>query len=99
VPDRVCVVWVGLLEKPLEVIRRWPRWTVAAAHGGRHAPCTGAAHLPAVSIITVGHGHRPLKALFARLVAAFYALLGTMSGDVGQRLLVTALHRFPASLC
>jgi hypothetical protein len=22
--DRVCVVWAGLLNKPLEVVRRWP---------------------------------------------------------------------------
>jgi hypothetical protein len=33
VPDRVCVAWPVLPEKPLEVVCRWPRCTFVAAHG------------------------------------------------------------------
>jgi hypothetical protein len=99
VSDGVCVVWVGLLEKPIEVVRRWPHRTLVATRSGRDAPHVGATHLLVVAIIAVGHGHSPLKALFAPLVAAFDALLGAVSGDIRRRLLVAARCHLPASLC
>jgi hypothetical protein len=46
-----------------------------------------------------GHGHSPLKALLAPVVAAFDALLGKMGGDVGRCLLVAARGCLPAFLC
>jgi hypothetical protein len=37
VPDGVCVVWAGLLEKPFEVVCSWARLTIfAIGHG--HGP-------------------------------------------------------------
>jgi hypothetical protein len=41
-PNGVCVVWVGILEKPLEVVRRRPCRMVAAAHVGRDSSCAAA---------------------------------------------------------
>jgi hypothetical protein len=45
------------------------------------------------------HGHRPLKALLASLVATFNALLAPVSGDVRRRLCVTTQGHHPTSLC
>jgi hypothetical protein len=52
-----------------------------------------------VAIIAAGHGRSPLKVLLAPLVAAFNALLGTVSGDVGWCFFVVARRLLPASLC
>jgi hypothetical protein len=62
-------------------------------------PCVKVARLPVMAIIAAGRGHSSLKALFAHLVAAFDALLGVVSGDVGWCLLVTARYHLPASQC
>jgi hypothetical protein len=83
VPDGVCVVWVGLLEKPLDVVRRWPHRKLATVHGGRDTPRVRASRLLAVAIVVAGHAHSPLKAMFAPLIATFDTLLGAVSGDVG----------------
>jgi hypothetical protein len=92
------MVWAGLLEKPLEVIQRRPRRTLVTVHGGRDAPRAGATRLPVVAVIMAGRGHSPLKALFAPLVATFDGLLGPVSANIGQCLLVTAWCRHPTSL-
>jgi hypothetical protein len=34
VPDGLCVVWVGLLEEPLKVVRRRPHLMLVVVHGG-----------------------------------------------------------------
>jgi hypothetical protein len=68
-PNGVCVVWVGLLEKPLEVVCRRPRPTLVTMHGGGDASHARAAHLPVKAIIMVGRGRGPLKALLAPLFA------------------------------
>jgi hypothetical protein len=83
VPDGVCMVWAGLLEKPLEVVHRQPHRTLVIARGGRDAPHAGATHLLVVAIVVPGHGHCPWKAYFAPVVASFDALLGAASGDIG----------------
>jgi hypothetical protein len=79
-PDGVRVVWAGLLEKPFEVVRRWPRLTLIVACGGQGAPHTGAAHL---IIVVVDRGCGPMKVLLAPLFAAFATLLGAVGGNVG----------------
>jgi hypothetical protein len=99
VPDEVCVVWSCLLEKPLEVVHRRPHRMLVVACDGRDAPHIGVARLPTVAIVTVSHGCSPLKALFAPLVAAFDALLSTVSSDVGRHLLITAWCHHPTSPC
>jgi hypothetical protein len=72
---------------------------LVAASGGRDASHTGAAHLLVVVVVMADHGHGPLKALLAPLVATFDALLGTVSGDIGQCLPIAAQGGLPASLC
>jgi hypothetical protein len=86
VPDGVCVVWAGLLEKPLEMVCRWPRWTLVAVRGGPDAPRTRAARLQVIAVIVSGHGCSPLKAVFAPLVATFNDLRVTGG--------VTSLHPY-----
>jgi hypothetical protein len=81
--DGVCVVWAGLLEKPLEVLHRRPRRAVVTACGSQDAPHTRATHL----------------ATFVPLVATFDALMGAVSGDVRRCLRVTTRCHLPASLC
>jgi hypothetical protein len=93
------VVWAGLLKKALEVVHRRPPRTLVTTHGSRDVPRTGAASLPVVAVVTDGHGHTPLKALFAPLVADFDALLGAVSRDIGRCLLVPARCHLLASLC
>jgi hypothetical protein len=83
------VVWVGLLEKPLEEVRRRPRWTLVALRAGRDVSRARAACLPVVAIVVAGCGRSLLKALFAPLIVDFDALQGAVSGDVGWRPLVT----------
>jgi hypothetical protein len=95
VPDGICVVWVGLLEKPLEVVHRRPRLMLVTVCGSCGASHAGAAHL---AIIIIGRGHGPLKALPAPLFATFDALLGDVGGDVGRHLPITAWGRLLASL-
>jgi hypothetical protein len=34
VPEVVCVVWVGFLKEPLEVVHGWPRLMLVATYGG-----------------------------------------------------------------
>jgi hypothetical protein len=99
VPNRVCVVWICLLKKPLEVVCRQPHRTLIVMRGSRDAPHVETACLPVVAIITASRGCSPLKALFAPLVATFDALLGVVSCDVRRRLLVAAWCHLPASLC
>jgi hypothetical protein len=68
VPDRVCMVWSGMLEKPLEVVHRRPHQTLFTAHSHRDVSPTGATHLLVIAVITVSHGHGPLKACLQRVV-------------------------------
>jgi hypothetical protein len=96
--DGVCVVWVGLLEEPLEVVCRRPLLTLVAVLDGRDTPHVGATCLTVVAVVVVGHGHVPLRALLAPLLAALEALLGAVDGDVGQHILAIAWGRLPASL-
>jgi hypothetical protein len=92
-PDGVCVVLAGLHEKPLEVVCRWPHWTLVTVHGDRYAPHAEAICLPVMVIIADGQGRSPLKALFVPLVAAIDALLGAVSSFIGWRLLIAARRR------
>jgi hypothetical protein len=94
--DGVCVVWAGLLEKPFEVVCRQPRLMLVIACGSRGGPHTGGACL---TVIAIGCGPDPLKALLAPLFATINALLGAVGGDVGRRLALTAQGRLPTSLC
>jgi hypothetical protein len=93
------MVLVGLIEKPPEVVRRWPRQTFVAVRGGCGAPHTEATRIPITAIIIAGHCHSPLKALPAPLAAAFDALLGTVSSNIRWHLLVAPRCHVPASLC
>jgi hypothetical protein len=93
------VVWAGLLKKPLEAVRRSPRWALLTASGSRDASHTGATRLPVLSVIVVGCGSGPLRALLEPLIAAFDSLLGVVSGDIRRHLLVMAQGHLPASLC
>jgi hypothetical protein len=52
-----------------------------------------------MAIVAAGHGHSALMVLFAPLVAAFDALLGEVSDDVGWRFLVATRCFLPTSLC
>jgi hypothetical protein len=99
VPDGVCMVWIGLLEKPLELVHRQLRRTLAAVCIGRDASHTGATRLLVVAIIVDSRGRGPLKALLMPLAAAFDDLVGAVSGYIGKCPLVTARGRLPASLC
>jgi hypothetical protein len=89
VPDGVCVVWTGLVEKPFEVVHRQPCLTLVVASGGQGVPHAGATRL------TIGHGRGPLKALFAPLFVAFAALLGAIGDDVRRHVLVAARGHLP----
>jgi hypothetical protein len=97
--DGVRVVWASLLEKPLEVFCRRPRRTLVVVLSGRDAPHAGAARHPVVTVVVAGHGRSPLKVLFAPLLAAFYALLGAVSGDVEWHLLIATQCLPPSSPC
>jgi hypothetical protein len=81
--DGVCVVWAGLLNKPLEVVHRWPRQEFVAVRDSRDLSHAGATSLSAAVVAMAGHGRGPLRALLAPLVAAFDAVLSTVSGDIG----------------
>jgi hypothetical protein len=85
------------LEKPLEVVRRWPHWILAAVHIGRDASHTKATHLPITAVVVGARG--PLKALLAPLATAFDALLGVVSGNIRWCLLVATRGCLPTSLC
>jgi hypothetical protein len=98
-PDGVRVVWVGLLEEPLEVVCRWPRRTLVAARSSQAASHARATYLPVVTVIIAGHGRNPLKSLLAPLVAAFDTLLCAVGGDVGWCLLVAIRGCLLASPC
>jgi hypothetical protein len=63
------MVSAGLLKQPLDVARRRPCRTFAAARVDRDVSHIGPARLPVVAIITDGCGCGPLKALL-ELVAA-----------------------------
>jgi hypothetical protein len=93
--DEVCVVWADLLEKPFEVVHRWHCLTPAVACSGQGVPHVRAARL---TIVAVGRGHDPLKALLAPLFATFDTLLGAMGGDVERHLPITARGHLLASL-
>jgi hypothetical protein len=73
---------VGLIEKPLAVVHRWPHQTLAAARVDRDVSHTGTTRLPVVAVFIDGHGPSSLRALFAPLATAFDALLGTVSDDI-----------------
>jgi hypothetical protein len=92
------MVWVGLLEEPLEVVRGWPRRMFVTVHDDCGAQNVGAAHVLVAAVVTAGHGRSPLKALLAPLIAAFDILVDTVSSDIGRCLLVTARCRLLASL-
>jgi hypothetical protein len=93
VSNRVCVVWVGLFDKPLDVVCRRPRLSLFATSGGQGVSPTGGACL---AVVAVGRG--PMKALLAPLSATFDALLGAVRGDVGWHLPVATWGCLPASL-
>jgi hypothetical protein len=61
------MVWVGLLEESFEVICRWPRLTPV-----------GAACLPVVAIVMVGHGRGTLGTLVVPPLVTLSTLLGTV---------------------
>jgi hypothetical protein len=98
VPDRVCVVWPGFLEDPLEVVCGRLRLMLVAVCDSRDAPHIRATHLPVIAIIMVGCGHSPLKALLVPPFATLDALPTAVDGDVGWRSLTAAQGRLPASL-
>jgi hypothetical protein len=77
------VVWAGLLEEPLEVVRRRHHLMLVAMRGGHNTPHTGSACPPHVAIVMLSHGHGPLKALLRPLLAALDALLSTADRDNG----------------
>jgi hypothetical protein len=93
------VVWVGLLEKPLEVVCGWPCQTPIAASGGQDVSHARAARHLVMAIIMAGRGHGPLRALLVPLVAALDTLLGIVSTDIERCLHVAARGGLPASLC
>jgi hypothetical protein len=76
------MVWAGLLQRPLEVVCRWPYQAHVATRDAQDAPHARTAHFPAATIITTGHGHGPCSVLPAPHVVTFDSLLGAMSGDV-----------------
>jgi hypothetical protein len=80
VPDGVCVVWVGLLEKPFELVCRRSHLTLVIVCGGLGALHVGATCL---IVVAVSHGRGPMKAMLVTLFAAFDAHLGAFGGDVG----------------
>jgi hypothetical protein len=94
--NRVHVVWAGLLEEALEVVRKQPCLPLIVVRGGQDASHTGASRLPIVAVIVVSHGH--LRPLLAPLFAALNTLLSAVDGNIERRLLVTAQGRLPASL-
>jgi hypothetical protein len=98
VPDGVCMVWVGFLMEPLEVVHGRPRLTLVATCGGQDVPHTGATQHPVVAIVMVGCGRGPLKALPAPLSATLDTLPAAVDGDVGRRSLAAARGRLPVSL-
>jgi hypothetical protein len=98
VPGRVCVIWAGFLEEPLDVMHRWPHLTLFTVRGGPDATHARTACLPVVAIIVVGRGHGPLRALLPALFATLDALLRVVGGDVGRRLLAAAWGHLPVSL-
>jgi hypothetical protein len=57
--DRVGMVWASLLNKPLEVVRRWPRQASIAMRGSHDLSHAEATYLPAIVIATAGHGRGP----------------------------------------
>jgi hypothetical protein len=65
--------------------------------GSRDTPHAGAARLPVIAVVVIGHGHSPLRMLLASPVAALGAFPGAMDGDVRRCLLAVAWGRFPAS--
>jgi hypothetical protein len=93
VPDVVCVVWIGLFKKPLEVDYRRHHLLLITMCVGRRVSPTGAARL---TIIAIGCG--PLKALLAPLSATFDALLGVVGGDVRRHLPIASWGHRLASL-
>jgi hypothetical protein len=95
VPDEVCVLWAGLLEKAFEVVHRQPHPMLVVACGSWGAPHAEGSHL---TVVAVDRGHGPLKALLVPLFSAFDALLGDVGGDVRRRLPITSRGRLPASL-
>jgi hypothetical protein len=98
VPDGVCVVWACLFEEPHEVVHKRPHLTLVATFSNHDAPSVGATYLHLVTIILVDRGHGPSKALLSPFLATHDALLSTVDGDVGWRLLAAASGRLPASL-
>jgi hypothetical protein len=87
VPDGVCVVWTGLINKPHQVVHRRPHPILVATCGGRDVPQVGAACLV---VIAIGRGCGPLKALLVPLFANFDTLPGAVGGDVRQCLPIAA---------
>jgi hypothetical protein len=57
--DGVCVVWAGLLKKPLEVVCRRPHQAPVAVCGGRDVSHTGPARFLVTTIIMACHGCGP----------------------------------------
>jgi hypothetical protein len=64
VPDGVCMFWAGLIEKPFEVVLRWPHLALVAECSDRDAPHARASRL---AIVAVSCGRGPLKVLLAPL--------------------------------
>jgi hypothetical protein len=98
VPNRVCVVWAGFLDEPLEVVRGQPCLTLVAVCDSRGAPHARVACLSIVGVIVVSHGHGSLEALLMPLFATHDALPTAVDGDVRRCSLGAAWGCLPASL-
>jgi hypothetical protein len=95
VPNGVCVVWLHLLEEPLEVLYRRLYLTVVVVHDGRDTHHIEATCLP---IIMFSHGHAPFKAQVVPLLATLDALLAAVDRDVGWCHLGATWGHLPVSL-
>jgi hypothetical protein len=84
------MVWVGLLEESLELVRRRPHLMLAATCYSRDVPHGGATYFLIIAAIIVGRDCNPLRMLLAPLLTTLGALLSIMDGDIGRRLLATA---------
>jgi hypothetical protein len=66
------------------VVCRQSCLVLAVACGGHDTHHTGAAHVPIVAAITVGHDYDPLNMLLAPLLATPCTLFSVLDNDVGR---------------
>jgi hypothetical protein len=96
-PDRVHVVWVGLLEESLEVVGGRSRLMLVVVHDSCDVPHVGDARLSVIAIIIVDRGRSSLRTLFAPPLAALDTLPSALDSDVEWRLPTAAWGCLPAS--